>query len=237
MKDTDTDWKEYGDFEPYYGVLTHDRFLRKNLTDEVLEEFWDTGRLFINQAWAEVQRIFGERHPKSAIDFGCGVGRLTRAIAEIAEAVTGVDVSPGMIEEGRSRALSNMSFETQIPDGPFDWINSYIVFQHIPPSRGYELLEQLLSRAAPECILTLHFSLFKDSRGLRDHGLNSMVYGTWDGERINPLLPRDLGHTMMMYDYDLTRIFAMLVSHGFTRSFVTHEDHAGAHTARIYAAR
>ena len=43
-RDTDQDWLEYGEFEPYYGVLTHERFLRANLTPDVLEEFWQSGR-------------------------------------------------------------------------------------------------------------------------------------------------------------------------------------------------
>ena len=34
MRDTDNDWQIMGENEPYFGVLSHERFLRRNLTDE-----------------------------------------------------------------------------------------------------------------------------------------------------------------------------------------------------------
>jgi SAM-dependent methyltransferase len=236
-RDTDRDWQHYGAFEPYYGVLTHERFLRENLTDESLEEFWQAGRDDIRRIWGELVHAFGERSPTSALDFGCGVGRLTRAMAEIAEQATGVDVSPEMIAEGLSRAPANVHLTTSLPDGPFDWINSYIVFQHIPPQRGYQILDDLLRRAAQTCLLSVHFTFFKDARGLSDHGIDPILFGTVDDGTIRPLIPKDQGHRMMMYDYDLTRIFAMLVAHRFTQIQLSHTDHGGAHGAIILAAR
>jgi SAM-dependent methyltransferase len=238
MRDTDEDWRHYGAFEPYYGVLTHERFLRANLNAEALEEFWQTGRADVQRSWSQLTKLFGDREPRSALDFGCGVGRLTRAMAEIAERAVGVDISPEMIAEGQLNALpANVELTTEVPDGPFDWINSFIVFQHIPPVRGYELFESLLSRAAVDCFLSVHFTFFKDGRGLSDHGLDAMRFGTWDGEVIRPIVKNERDRTMMMYDYDLTRLYAMLVAHRFTDVHLVHTDHAGAHGAFILAAR
>ena len=171
-RETDDDWRHYGSFEPYYGVLTHDRFLKANLTEDALEEFWQTGQDDVQRLWAQLTQQFGHRAVQHALDFGCGVGRLTRAMAQIATNAVGVDVSPDMIAEGMIRLPPNVQLTTNLPDGPFDWINSYIVFQHIPPERGYELLEKLLSRAAQSCLISVHFTFFKDARGLSDHGAN-----------------------------------------------------------------
>ena len=50
---------------------------------------------------------------RSALDFGCGIGRLSQALAEHFDQVYGVDISPKMIELARAaqsqgRALSSM---------------------------------------------------------------------------------------------------------------------------------
>ncbi len=237
MRDTDQDWKHYGELEPYYGVLTHERFLRANLTPEVLEEFWQTGRDDISITWNNLVRLFGERPIRSALDFGCGVGRLTRAIGEIADNAVGVDVSPAMIAEGQEHSLPNVEFTTELPSGPFDWINSSIVFQHIPPKRGLVFFKDLLDRADESAFLSIHFTFFKDGRALNSHGIEAIQFGTWDGEVIRPTLMKETEQRMMMYDYDLNKIYAMLIANNFTDVHLTHTDHAGARGAVIYAGR
>jgi SAM-dependent methyltransferase len=42
------------------------------------------------------------RH-RTAVDLGCGIGRLTAALAERLQEITGVDLSPGMIARARDR--------------------------------------------------------------------------------------------------------------------------------------
>jgi len=48
----------------------------------------------------------------SVLDIGCGIGRVAQALAPRVRSVTGIDVSPGMIEEARRRCadLSNIEF-------------------------------------------------------------------------------------------------------------------------------
>lgn len=237
MRDTDDDWKQYGEFEPYYGVLSHERFKRANLTNESLNEFWDSGRYDVNRIWSVSTRMFGERQAQSALDFGCGVGRLVHGMADIATHVTGVDISPAMVREASEHAPPNATFTTTLPDAKFDWINSYIVFQHISPDRGYALFQDLLDRAADSCLVSVQFTFFKDSTGLADHGLPSIRYATWDGDVIRPILIKPTGFRMMMYDYDLTRLFGLLTAYRFYSVHLEHTDHGGVHGATIYAAR
>lgn len=46
------------------------------------------------------------------LDIGCGIGRIARALAPHAASITGIDVSPGMIAEARTRCrgLGNVAF-------------------------------------------------------------------------------------------------------------------------------
>ena len=90
--------------------------------------------------------------PVRGLDFGCGAGRLTFAMAKYAKEVVGVDVAEGMLRvaaNGSSRKIRNVELRTTLPAEQVDWINSLIVFQHIPPPRGYEILADLVVLLAP----------------------------------------------------------------------------------------
>jgi SAM-dependent methyltransferase len=52
------------------------------------------------------------RADSSVLDIGCGIGRIEHVLAPRVGAITGIDVSPGMIAEARRRCwnLSNLSF-------------------------------------------------------------------------------------------------------------------------------
>jgi SAM-dependent methyltransferase len=55
----------------------------------------------------------------AALDIGCGIGRLETALAPRLRAITGIDVSPGMIEEARRRCagLANVDVDFAVCDG------------------------------------------------------------------------------------------------------------------------
>ncbi len=84
----------------------------------------------------------------SAVEIGCGVGRLLIPLARRIERVHGVDISPVMIETSRAYTASAPSVTTRVtdgtlagvPDASVDLVFSFIVFQHIPaegPIRTY----------------------------------------------------------------------------------------------------
>jgi SAM-dependent methyltransferase len=77
----------------------------------------------------------------AALDFGCGVGRLTQPLGRRFVSCVGVDISQQMIE--KADALNQYDHcrylvhtETVLPfaDESFSFIYSNIVLQHIPPS-------------------------------------------------------------------------------------------------------
>ena len=105
-------------------------------------EFFRTGE----ERVAEVLEVVRSRgisiRPGTALDFGCGVGRLTQALAEEFEHVVGVDVSPAMVDGARRynlqgdrvRYLLNASPDLrQFESGAFSFVLADIVLQHIPP--------------------------------------------------------------------------------------------------------
>jgi ubiquinone/menaquinone biosynthesis C-methylase UbiE len=51
--------------------------------------------------------------PIAVLDIGCGIGRIERALASHVGAITGIDLSPGMVAEARRRCrgLPNVTFQ------------------------------------------------------------------------------------------------------------------------------
>lgn len=117
------------------------------------EEFFQTGRNDI----ALVRKTLEARgvipHNRTALDFGCGIGRLTQAMAELFDRVVGVDIAPSMIEQAErmNRFPANCSYLVNADDdlrmfegGSFDFIISRIVLQHLPRRLAEGYLEELL---------------------------------------------------------------------------------------------
>lgn len=148
------DWEELARREPHFAVLTNEEFLRDRLTPAAIDRFFATGEDDV----AFLFSLVGPIHPEVALDFGCGVGRLTRALAKRATRVIGVDVSPTML--ALAPKLPNVTYTDQLPASA-DFICSLIVFQHIPVGRGYEIFRQLLRILKPGGIAAIHFSLWR----------------------------------------------------------------------------
>jgi SAM-dependent methyltransferase len=236
-RDTDADWEEIGRTNPYYGVLTDPRFKSDNLTEEVLADFFRSGVQGIEHEANWLKRRYPDFAPKSALDFGCGVGRLTRALAAITGDAFGVDISDSMLAEARRNVPGGATFGRDLPDRAFDWIVSLIVFQHIPPERGYPLLKALMARLAPGGFVTLQFALYRDPRHASVPG-GRIVMGEDFTTVSNVKALRKLAKgEMVMFDYDLTVISAILFDAGVADIELSHTDHGGFHGACIRGRR
>lgn len=108
MRNTDADWAQIAATEPYFGVLTDPAFLSGNMTQEALTRFWSSGGPDIGWQVDVLKAHYGDFAPATALDFGCGVGRLTRAMAPLAGTVYGVDVAPAMLDIARRNAPENV---------------------------------------------------------------------------------------------------------------------------------
>lgn len=170
--DTNLDWQRFGKEDPYYAVLSAEKYRREHLNEQTLEEFFNSGRENIDFMLGVIRsQLDPAYHPVNALDFGCGVGRLVTALAAIANSVVGVDISPDMLEEARkncaARGLRNVEFvqgdeELSGVTGQFDLITSYIVFQHIPVARGEILFRNLIAHLQEGGVGAIHFT-YSDS--------------------------------------------------------------------------
>ena len=142
-------WNTLGN-DPYGAILTGTGGEHVQWNEE---EFLATGRTDATRFIADLDRIMPNVARQRALDFGCGVGRVTRALSEHFESAVGVDVAETMI--ARARTLNHdrpqcrfvwnrASHLRQFAEGSFDVVYSRLVLQHIPP--------RLLRRYLPELV-------------------------------------------------------------------------------------
>jgi SAM-dependent methyltransferase len=137
-------WNTFGEKDPMWAVLT-DPERAGNRWDE--DEFFATGRREIAEVMGLADSLGLPSARTSALDFGCGVGRLSQALGDYFDSVTGVDIAPSMLAAAeRANKKQNVTFVNNVrpdlsifPDESFDFVYTTIVLQHMPPelSLGY----------------------------------------------------------------------------------------------------
>ncbi len=227
------DWEIIGSRDPYFGVLSSSEFRADQIDEEKRKRFYATGGEDIERVLSMFDADLGARPTTgAALDIGCGVGRLSYALAQVMPSVTGYDVSDSMLEIARSHAPSNLQLTSSLPNGVFSWINSYIVFQHIPPVEGLKLLKSCLGMASPGAFASIQITGWRDGgtatkplAGLRRWARMLMHRG--EGKRIDPLI--------QMHDYNYSEVMQCFVEAGFDRVVLHHTHHAPHHGAWFIA--
>lgn len=236
-RNTDADWRMIGADEPFYGVLSNDRFRRDQLTDAAKEEFYGSGAHEIAHQFSRMKHYFPDFAPRSALDFGCGVGRLTGPLAELTGDAIGFDISPGMLAEARKFEKPALAFTNNFPERTFDWVVSLIVLQHITPEQGHEAIDKLLKAVGPGGGVTLQVTF---ARRFECGGVGYRLL-IEDG-RVRPAeCPVGTDHVepgiMIMHDYDLGRVITQFVLADFASVQLETTDHGGHIGAVLYAKR
>jgi len=129
------------------------------------KEFLATGEGDVAHLVGVAQRSGRPLAHSQALDFGCGVGRLTRALASRFGEAIGVDVSGEMIRqaEAGSTEVGNIRFVhdstpnlVRLGPGTFDLVLSLFVLQHFPAvSAIAHTVGVLASRVGPGGVLIL----------------------------------------------------------------------------------
>jgi SAM-dependent methyltransferase len=269
--DLDAEWEKWATVDPYFGVLTANDYRRENLSYENRQSFFRTGELHVDHVLSRASRTLGRPFsPSSVLDFGCGVGRLVVPFSKVSKRVVGVDVSKTMLAEAKANcdAFGVGNVELRLVDdtlhsvdGQFDFVHSYIVFQHIPPERGLETLRRLLSKIAPGGCAAIHVT-YGRSYGPHDFGvpvspippdppirsLTIRQLASAAKARVLAGLKRrddclesppdvDADPFMPMFSYELGKVIYVFQEAGLTHVDTDLIDHAGELGALMYVAR
>ncbi len=180
MKKQMRQWEKLGAKDPYWAVLTLSD--KKNGGWEK-DEFFQTGEIEIRSLFSELSGKGIDVESRLALDFGCGVGRLTRALAGRFTTVVGVDFSSAMLDEARSvnEHLYNVEF-IQIPgdslgcieDSTVDFIYSSIALQHSPRKIQEKILNEFFRVLSPSGIAVFQTP---SAQNLTIRGLTHRLFG------------------------------------------------------------
>ncbi len=100
---------------------------------------------------------------KTVLDVGCGTGEFSRLLANRADNVVAIDLSPNMVEvaKQRSRRFSNIDFQVadilqwELPAEKFDAIVSIATLHHLPVENLLPSLKAALKPGGRLVILDL----------------------------------------------------------------------------------
>jgi SAM-dependent methyltransferase len=244
--DSDQDWERLARTDPYFAVLTDPQYRGKPSEIE-RAEFFRTGEAHVAEVLSIIRsRLYPTFAPARALDFGCGVGRVLIPLAARCREVTGVDVSPAMLEEARRNCeaagasqvrLVPSDDELSAIEGEFDFVHSYIVLQHIPVPRGERLVRELAERLAPDGIGVFHVVYMRaPASPIRRlvHWARTRVPGAhW---ALNVARGRPAGTPMMQSNpYSVTRLLDILSSAGCTEVHVRFTNHDGYRGVMLFA--
>ncbi len=141
-------WNNLGKHDPFWAVLTdHDKKDGKWKRSDFFRE----GELEVKKLLNELERskIFFSRD--KALDFGCGVGRLTQALSKHFKHTTGVDAATSMVKLAEKLKqnkdveyiLNNENNLNIFRSNTFDFIYSNKTLQHIPQKYSLNYISEL----------------------------------------------------------------------------------------------
>jgi SAM-dependent methyltransferase len=155
------DWEEMAAVDPLWAILSSPE---KRFSQWRTDEFLETGAQDIAQLMQEAERLGLPRQRRTGIDFGCGAGRLTRALSSYFPTSFGVDISSTMIERARELA-PNCQFQQSdslagFPNQSADLIYSTLVLQHQPSTKAVRsLIKDMVRVLAPGGLLVFQMPM------------------------------------------------------------------------------
>jgi SAM-dependent methyltransferase len=135
------DWNELAEEDALWAVLAEPGKQGRRWD---VQEFLATGEREVAEVLASAKKLRLPEGRGKALDFGCGVGRLTRALSPHFDECVGVDISKEMVERARELNADRPTCEFVVNVAPqlsrfenasFDFVYSSKVLQHMPSGK------------------------------------------------------------------------------------------------------
>lgn len=188
------------------------------------QEFSETGRAEIDVLLADLGSLAPTLSRRRALDFGCGLGRLTSALAGYFDEVVGIDIAETMVADARRlhANLKNCRFHlnlrsdlAQFPDNHFDFVLAWIVLQHMPPALMERYIADCIRLLAPGGVLV--FQVPAEAENPEKDFCDAPVVGG----RFKQIVPRLLIRLSRRLRYQIYRRFVPhMEMYGMSRQMV-----------------
>jgi ubiquinone/menaquinone biosynthesis C-methylase UbiE len=159
LAEVERNWNEFGRHDPLWAILGENS--KKNNQWE-LADFFATGEHEIDGVLKTSRSLVPSLGGGKALDFGCGVGRLTQALCRHFEECHGVDIAESMVEQARhynrygDRCHYHVNKQTHLrlfADDTFDFIYTNIVLQHNRPENCRRFIQDFIRILAADGLL------------------------------------------------------------------------------------
>jgi SAM-dependent methyltransferase len=148
-------WNELAAKDAFQAVLTRSGAARQQWDPDA---FFRTGLDEVEFMLHRVAALGVTPGRARALDFGCGLGRVTQALCRHFQRVDGVDIAAAMIERARSfnRFADRCTYHLNeagdlrlFADSTFDFVYSNITLQHIEPEYSRRYIEEFFRVLRP----------------------------------------------------------------------------------------
>ena len=159
LKELQKNWDRFARTDPMWSIRTWPNKLGNRWQ---ADEFFLGGKEDIAAAMAFIESLSIQIGRGKALDFGCGLGRLTQPLCEYFDEVYGVDIAPRMIElakefnrfPNKCKYYLNENDHLEVfPDNEFDLIYTDLTLQHMEPQYARRYIEEFLRILAANGVL------------------------------------------------------------------------------------
>ena len=249
IRDVQKSWDHFGTVDPMWAVLT---YANKMGNQWEPEEFFATGKTMIDLVMKHLDNLGASPSKGNALDFGCGVGRLTQALTSYFENVDGVDIAPSMIEQAKTynqtpeRCHYHLNFSEDLSlfqDATFDFALTLITLQHVETRYSRQYLKEFLRVLKPGGILLFQIP----SEPTRNSRIRRFVKGCVPGWVLNQYRRRSYGDrheermsfqaSMEMYGIPRSEVMALMEENGGETLSARPDELAGNWISYTYCVR
>jgi len=174
IKELRENWNKLSKSDPLWAIISRPD---KKGNKWQINEFFKTGVEEVDSVMRYIKALDINIPHRKALDFGCGVGRLSQAFTSYFDEVHGIDIAPRMIELARkynhcpdkcTYHLCKTDDLRLFADNSFDFIYTNITLQHIGPRYSKSYITEFLRTLSPHGLLI--FQLPSKARIINETG-------------------------------------------------------------------
>ena len=221
-------WEDKARENPFFAVQTTDEMLdapAEDFSEHHIEQLFERGRrLYREQISTFLAARPEPREETFIVEYGCGVGRILRAIVDAGYRCAGIDISPTMVRhclqlvpEVDGAYVIDEAGRSALADGVASLVFSFAVVQHISKLSNYERAVVEMCRVLrPGGTLAVHLNCedFTETPPTRTENFEDYSLHFRDGES-EPYQRHDQQQWSGVY-IGYARLVELLAGHGVT---------------------
>ena len=222
-------WERLGEEDPMWAILSVPD-LKGGKWDP--QAFFATGIADVETMFANARDLRIDIRREAAFDFGCGIGRLSQALAPHFRSVVGVDVSESMLRQARQLNrhpdvcryhLNTKTDLREFSDESIDFCVTYLVLQHMKSRYAQAYLKEFCRLLRAGGVL-----LFQIPTRLRLNGPpRPVAEPTVDDETETASAPASAEPVIEMHETPLSTVARLLNDNGLELISARSDGRAG----------